>query len=62
MRINDQLLRLFKLLEIIAIICLKFNHVYNSINLDYCFAFLLLQIIVIIVCIVITGFYVVDFS
>ena len=41
------------LLEIIAIICLKFYNVYNSINLDYCFAFLLLQLIVIIVIIAI---------
>lgn len=36
-------------MEIIAIICLKFYNVYNSINLEYCFAFLLLQLIVIIV-------------
>ena len=38
-----------KLLEIVAIVCLKFYNVYNSINLDYCFAYLLLQFIVIIV-------------
>ncbi len=37
------------LLKIIAIICLKFYNVYNSINLDYCFVYLLLQLIVIIV-------------
>ena len=37
------------LLEIIAIICLKIYNVYNSIHLEYCFAYLLLQLIVIIV-------------
>ena len=45
-------------MEIIAIICLKFYNVYNLINLDYWFAFLLLHIIVIIACIVIIGFYI----
>ena len=40
------------LLKSIAFICTNFYNVYNSINLDYCFAkfaFLLLQLIVIIV-------------
>ena len=46
------------LLEIIAIICLKFYNVHNKINLDYWFAVLLLHIIVIIACIVIIGFYI----
>ncbi len=38
-----------KLLVIIAIICMKCYNVYNSIDLDFCFSFLLLQIILIIV-------------
>ncbi len=50
------------LLVIIAIICVENYHVYNSINLDCCFAFLLLKIIQIIALIVIIGTYVIDFS
>jgi hypothetical protein len=58
-----------KLFVIIAIICAKFYNVYNSISLDYSFAFLLSQIIQIIafivnkhiiVFIVIIGTYVID--
>jgi maltodextrin utilization protein YvdJ len=51
-----------KLLVIFAIICVKFYHVYNSINLVYCFAFPLLQILLIFVFIVIIGICVIDFS
>ena len=43
---------LFDFFVIIAIICIKFNNVWNSINLDGCSAFLLLQLIQIIVFIV----------
>ncbi len=58
-----------KKLVIIAVICTKIFNVYNSLNLDYCFAFILLQIvhiivliviILIIVTIVIIGFYVIE--